>query len=226
MRGTTKLIKENNDKRKLLTSENEKLYEDLLLYIRTDLRVDERAAEELLMDLLDHLIEAQRNGKDATDLFGDSPEAYADELIANMPKENKRNVILQATSFTLGLAGWFTLTYGVLNGIISVFTSIDNDFALGSISIIFLAIVLVGVIGLFIIFRLIRTSVFKPEIQEWKIYVVSGLYGMIAFAFILGVGYFFDGIGPIIQIQWWVLFLIGLALVGLTKGLSRLSLSQ
>lgn len=226
MRGTTELIKENNDKRGILTSENEKIYEDLLLYIRTDLRVDEHAAEELLMDLLDHLIEAQENGKNATDLFGDSLEAYADELIANMPKENKRNIFLLATSFMFGLAGWFALSYGVLNGVISIFTPVDNDFALGSVSLILLALLVVGILGVFIIFRILRSSVFKPEVQNWKIYVQSGLYGMVGFAFVLGVGIFFDGMGPVIQVQWWVFLLIGLALLGVTKGVSHLSTNQ
>ncbi|MDJ0330766.1 DUF1129 family protein [Planococcus sp. S3-L1] len=225
MRGTIKLIKENNDKRELLTSENEKVYEDLLLYIRTDLRVDERAAEELLMDLLDHIIEGQENGKNATDLFGDSPEAYADELIANIPKEDKRNIMLLATSFMLGLAGWFALSYGILNGVISIFIPVDNDFALGSVLLILLALFLVGILGVFIVFRIIRSSVFKKEIQNWKIYVQSGLFGMAGVAFIMGVGYVFEGIGPVIQIQWWVFLLIGLALLGVTKGVSHLSTS-
>ncbi|WP_237146538.1 hypothetical protein [Planococcus halocryophilus] len=65
------------------------------------MRVDEHVAEELLMDVLDHLIEAQEDGKDARDFFVDSLEAYADELIANMPTENKRNIILFFTTFVL-----------------------------------------------------------------------------------------------------------------------------
>lgn len=129
MRGTMELIKENNHKRELLTTENKKIYEELLLYIRTDLRVDEHVAEELLMDLLDHLIEAQANGRDAQDLFGNSLEVYADELIANMPTENKRSIILFFTTFVLGLAGWFSISFGILNGLISIFTPVENEFA-------------------------------------------------------------------------------------------------
>lgn len=226
MRTTTELIKENNHKRDFLNMENEKIYEDLLLYIRTDLRVDEHAAEELLMDLLDHLIEAQENGKDAADLFGDSPETYADELIANMPNEDRRNVVVLFATGIIGLAGWFAVSYGIINAVISLFTPVDNELALGSILLILLGLILVGVLGVFFIFRIIRSSVFKPKNQEWKIYVYSGLYAMLAFAFILGIGFFFDGIGPVVRIQWWLFIVIGLALLGINKGISRLSSSQ
>jgi len=226
MRNAAELIKENNQKRELLNVENEKIYTDVLLYIRTDLRVDEHAAEELLMDLLDHLIEAQENGKDAQDLFGDSLKSYADELIANMPTENKRNIILLFSTGILGLVGWFALSYGILNGVITIFTPVDNKFALGSVSLILLTLLVVGIFGILFIFRIIRSSVFKPKYQEWKLYVQSALYAMVAFAFVLGVGFFFDGIGPVVQVQWWVLLMIGLTLLGLSKGLSRQTLNQ
>ncbi|EMF46402.1 hypothetical protein B481_2152 [Planococcus halocryophilus Or1] len=48
---------------------------------------------------------------------------------------------------------------------------------------------------------------------------------MVGFAFIMGVGFFFDGIGPVIRIQWWVPLLIGLVLLGINKGVSRLSIN-
>lgn len=59
MRDTKRLIEENNQKRKLLSDGNLELYEDFLIYIRTDLRVAEHEGEELLMELLDHMLEAQ-----------------------------------------------------------------------------------------------------------------------------------------------------------------------
>ncbi len=226
MRKTTELINENNDKRQLLNAQNEKIYEDLLLYIRTDLRVSEHAAEELLMDLLDHLIEAQEKGKDAQGLFGDSPKAYADELIANMPTENKRNWLVLFTTFVLGLAGWFVLTFGILNGILSLFTPVNNEFSLGSVSLILLSGLVVGFIGILIIFSILRASVFNSETKEWKIYILSGIFGMIGFAIILGVGFFFDEIGPVVHIQWWILLIIGLLLLSINKAIGKFSTDE
>ena len=45
------LVKENNEKRKQLTKENETYYEQLLVYIRSSLFREERATEELLYEM-------------------------------------------------------------------------------------------------------------------------------------------------------------------------------
>ncbi len=86
---TEELIELNNEKREALSERNQQVYEDFLLYFRTDLRIAEQQAEELLMDILDHLLEAEKEGKTAYDLFGENPKAYAEELIAHLPREKK-----------------------------------------------------------------------------------------------------------------------------------------
>ncbi|ANU10495.1 hypothetical protein A1A1_03982 [Planococcus antarcticus DSM 14505] len=226
MRGPTELIKENNDKRELLNTENERVYEDLLVYIRTDLRVDEHASEEILMDLLDHLLEAQEYKKNAADLFGDSPQAYADELIANLPSQKRRNIYWLAASGLAGLVGWFAITYGIINVVFSTFTAWSNEVALGSILLILLTVSLFGTLSIRLIFKIIRSSIFKPKNQQWKFYVKSGLYGMVIFAFMLGIAFLFDGIGPVVHVAWWAFLLIGIVMLGLSKGFGKLSSGQ
>jgi DNA-binding ferritin-like protein (Dps family) len=76
----------NNEKRKLLTTENEKIYCDMLEYIRISSIMSEQAAEEVLIDVLDHLLDAQAHGKTAYDVFGKDPKAYCDELIDALPR--------------------------------------------------------------------------------------------------------------------------------------------
>ena len=56
------LIELNNEKRKLLTTENENTYSDMLIYIRLA-KVPEYHAEELLIEILDHLIEGRQEEK-------------------------------------------------------------------------------------------------------------------------------------------------------------------
>ncbi|WMT20250.1 hypothetical protein [Parageobacillus toebii] len=53
----------NNEKRKQLNEHNRNYYEDMLVYIRSHLLLSEQQSEELLMELLDHLLEAQKHGK-------------------------------------------------------------------------------------------------------------------------------------------------------------------
>ena len=87
------LIEENNKKRKLLTKENEAYYDDLLVYIRLQFTLSEQQSEEVLMEMLDHLIEGQKEGKTAKDIFGDDPLTFTDEIIEQLPKEKMRNMV-------------------------------------------------------------------------------------------------------------------------------------
>ncbi|HDX9609559.1 DUF1129 family protein [Bacillus toyonensis] len=82
------MIELNNKKRELLTSENEASYGDMLVYLRLS-NVPEQQVEELLLEILDHLIEAQRENKNAYDIFGNDLQSYCDELISALPAQTK-----------------------------------------------------------------------------------------------------------------------------------------
>lgn len=82
------MVKLNNEKRKLLTAENEAAYGDMLVYLRIS-NVPEQQMEELLLEILDHLIEAQAENKNAYDIFGDDLQSYCDELISALPTQTK-----------------------------------------------------------------------------------------------------------------------------------------
>ena len=60
----------------------------MLVYLRLS-NVPEHQVEELLLEILDHLIEAQAENKNAYDIFGNDLQSYCDELIALYPpKQN------------------------------------------------------------------------------------------------------------------------------------------
>ncbi len=82
------MIELNNKKRELLTSENEAAYGDMLVYLRLS-NVPEQQMEELLLEILDHLIEAQVENKNAYDIFGDDLQSYCDELISALPPQTR-----------------------------------------------------------------------------------------------------------------------------------------
>ncbi len=108
------LIKQNNEKRKLLLPENEIYYENLLIYIRSNLFRKERATEEILLEMLDHLLEAQKDGKSAEQVFGKSPQQLAEEIIESLPKESVKEVMEFAFENILTLFGWFLVVWGFL----------------------------------------------------------------------------------------------------------------
>lgn len=223
MRKTAELIEENNWKRELLHPENEKVYNDFLLYVRTDLRVDEHAGEEILMDLLDHLVEAQEEGKTATDLFGESPQQYADEVISNLPRENRRNVTWFVSTQIINLAGWFAAVFGLVNLIVSFFKPVSSEIAAGTLVIMLLSVMLVAYIGVSVIFKIVRSSVFQDKSQQRKSYVKAGLYGAAAFALIYAAAWLFTDAGPVITLEWWAALLIGLSLLLISRLMNKVA---
>lgn len=81
------MVKLNNKKRELLTTENEAAYGGMLIYLRLT-SVPQKQMEELLLEILDHLLEAQEDGKTAHDIFGEDLKAYCDELINSSEHQN------------------------------------------------------------------------------------------------------------------------------------------
>ena len=133
------LIKANNLLRKKLTSENQKYYEDLLTYIRGKSTFNrEKDVEQLLLEILHDLIDAQNNGQNAEDYFGKNPQTLADEILQTLPK-----------SFfeTFKLACYILIGYVLLFATPNVVLPTSNlDFGkliiLGTISFVFSLVVL------------------------------------------------------------------------------------
>lgn len=102
------MVKLNNRRRKQLTEENKAYYEDMLLYLRKS-RLPAKKVEELLLEILDHLLVAQTEGRTATEVFGTEPEAYCEELVQSFEKPPyfylKRYVFI----FGIGLSVGFLL---------------------------------------------------------------------------------------------------------------------
>ena len=114
-----KLVSENNEKRNLLTEENKEYYTNFLTYVRSSFFKDEYATEEVLLEMLDHVLLAQEEGKSAEAVFGKKPKELADEVIENLPPEPLKFM------FTFGLELIATLLagYTVIMGIMDIVTN-------------------------------------------------------------------------------------------------------
>ncbi|MBU7592561.1 DUF1129 family protein [Metabacillus halosaccharovorans] len=224
MRSAKQLIKENNEKRELLTAENKQLYEDFLIYMRTELRIAEYESEELLMDILDHLLEAQEDGKDATTLFGSKPKEYAEELIASLPEEKKRYVFPFVISQVFNLLGLFCFIYGLGQLILPYFIEIPQSISLGNSIGLIMIILAMTYFGIIVFFKLIRSTLFtqnkkKTRHTMWK----AGLLGGGSFAIIMLLTWILPDFGPEVQVEWWVYFISGFILVVLSKVIGRVN---
>ncbi|MBE7146444.1 hypothetical protein FUT12_02280 [Bacillus mycoides] len=166
------MIELNNRKRKLLTPENEAAYGDMLVYLRLS-NVPEHQVEELLLEILDHLIEAQAENKNAYDIFGDDLQPYCDELIAALPAPTKLEKfsligfvisLLLAIQFGIdALVSTFILIFGKNIEQLSPAFSIPG-------TTLFVSLIILGI--LFILYLLKRYSF--DQTMNWKRRILFG----------------------------------------------------
>lgn len=218
---TKELIKENNVKRELLTEKNEKYYSDMLTYIRLQVSLSEQSTEEVLMEMLDHLLEGQEEGKTAAEIFGDDPKEYADELVGQLPKEKKRDLFQFGTQIVTNMLGWFLMIRGIVIVIISQFKEVDNSIYLYSDFALFGAMLIAGVLGVWIVFKMINKTVFDKSKNTWKIEVVVGLGGAVLAVGVMATGYFYKEQGPAFPFPWYWSIAIGGVLWLISRAIKR-----
>jgi uncharacterized membrane-anchored protein len=182
------LIALNNEKRKQLNEHNRSYYENMLVYIRSHLMLSEQQSEELLMELLDHLLEAQKHGKSAEDVFGKDAKAYCDELICQLPKEKKRNIYAFIGYLMIRLFALIALATGAVELVAELFTDVDDTVYLGKAFVLFVIDLAIILLVVALVMFSVRKSVFRD---------VSSIFGnkvkdflIVSFAFCLVIGMF------------------------------------
>ena len=126
-----------------LIKENETYYSDLIVYIRTKTFFrDELKTEELLMEVLQDILEAQKNSVSAADYLGNSPKETADQIIEQIPF-NFKNVL---TTFLYAFLTY--AAFSILPNLIFPETAFDaGAFLLSGIYYFFLATILIWGVG-------------------------------------------------------------------------------
>ena len=209
------LIKENNEKRKQLNKENKEFYEDMLLYIRLSFDKSDLETEEILMELLDHLVEAQNENRTAKDLFGDNPRAYANEIIGELPamitKKRVLYVLMGIFNFLAVAAFINGLVHTVLHYAFGLFEPVKT-FYLGSVTVLTVLSLAIAFTVLYVFMQYMRWTCFK-HVSKLKEFWLGGLlFGVLPFGcFFLLIATMPD-FGPAITFPLYWLIVLGVAL--------------
>lgn len=205
------MIRENNRLQEQMTPANLKYYEDMVVYIRTS-PVNQVRGEELLLELGQHLLDAQSKGKRAEDIFGSDPAAYCAELVENLPKLKGISQMQVHLMIPWVALTWFFFAQALI-GFITVWTggSVENVSQVRISTLILIA----G--GSYILIKLIMNRInreaFQPEENTRKIHLRGiGIYTAVVVV-ILVAGVWLGRALPVLVIPPWlslVLFIAGL----------------
>ncbi|MBM7646839.1 DNA-binding ferritin-like protein (Dps family) [Scopulibacillus daqui] len=209
---TKELIKLNNQKRKQLTKENEAYYDDMLVYIRTHLFLSERQSEELLMELLNHLLDAQAEGKTAKDVFGDDPKTVCDEMIEELPKEQTKNAAAFIFYLSCKVIGYIMIISGVGDLIFSIFKSKSSPIYIGTEAAKTILSLLIIFAAVWMIFLWLKSSVYK-RFSKFKSGIIVGSISCLFLFDVLLVSRLIPAFGPEIHINGLFCLCIGLFII-------------
>lgn len=91
-----------------ISKEGEKFLIDTKVYLITK-GIKEEDVDAFLEDAELHLIEGEKREKTVSDIFGDSPKEYAEELAKEMEKD-KSGSIKSILGMIIGIGGYWLLT--------------------------------------------------------------------------------------------------------------------
>ncbi|MCL1631712.1 DUF1129 family protein [Sporolactobacillus sp. CPB3-1] len=202
MISSKQLILENNEKRKLLNKENKKYYDDMLVYIRLKSKASERESEEILMELLDHLIDGQQSGKTAADIFGDDPRGYADELICELPKENLISRLPFFGFLAANFIAWFLITRGVILLILGYFMAVNDMVHPAAALIVIIYWLIYALLMVWFIFRILEQSLFKKKKTFLKQMIAAGIIVAAGIGLGFTLMHFLPALGPSFSFGW------------------------
>ncbi|MEX0416871.1 DUF1129 domain-containing protein [Bacillus sp. C30] len=141
-----------------VSKEGEKFLIDTKVYLITK-GIKEEDVDAFIEDAELHLIEGEKEGKTVSDIFGDSPKEYAEELAKEMEKD-KGGSIKSILAMIIGIGGYWILTH-------ILFNNPNQQFTLTNIQLIGYPIVLIiTIIGTIVAFRM---SSFKNKFVEFGI---------------------------------------------------------
>ncbi|MBK5349582.1 DUF1129 domain-containing protein [Bacillus sp. TH44] len=147
-----------------VSKEGEKFLIDTKVYLITK-GIKEEDVDAFLEDAELHLIEGEKKGKTVSDIFGDSPKEYAEEL-ANEMEKGKGGSIKTILGMIIGIGGYWLLTN-------ILFESPNHEFTLTNVQLIGYPIVLmITIVAIIFAFKM---SSFKSKIKEFSIIYVAAL---------------------------------------------------
>ena len=182
------MVELNNQRRKLLTKENLKYYEDMLVYIRLSYDKSDQEIEEVLLELLDHLLEAQKEGRTAKEVFGRNPKEFADEIVGALPKLVTKEKIKYSFMIIFFLFGVGAIISPILTIVYNYFSdknTLVEEIYIGSAALKALLSIPLAFLLLFLMLQFMRWTCFKNFSKMGEFFITWIFMTMIIGVFVV-----------------------------------------
>ena len=98
------LLRKNNLREKEISKENDEIYTNMIVYIRTS-NMSDYNQEVVREDIINMILDGQRRGDNIQEVMGGNYKEVCDEIIAAMPKRTPKERLLDFVGITLNVLG-------------------------------------------------------------------------------------------------------------------------
>ncbi|EGL15565.1 MULTISPECIES: DUF1129 family protein [unclassified Paenibacillus] len=201
---TSQMSAENAKLQQQLNEENKKYYGGMLVYIRTS-DIDERQGEELLLEMLQHLLQAQKEGRSARVVFGTDPLAYCKDLVSQLPSRGRAERFRMVV-----MIPWITLTWMFLAYAVTGFLTIMAGAGIGrmnEVSPTFLFIAAVdSILVVKVILALMNKTAFNGSERKFRLLFL--LLYIVSIGAVTAAGMLLKPYLPVFTVSPWISLLI------------------
>lgn len=176
---TKKLLKENNQREKLLTPVSQAAMTDIVVYLRgRDL--SEYHQEEVRRDIQEMVLEAEGRGETMETVIGEDYKTFCDEIVSAFPPRSQKEKILEHLDILLSTLG-ILLVIWLVKSLISGGLAGPLTLTLGQL----ISWVVILAVAEAIVWWVTRTAFDKPEKNKGKTFVKVWVIVFLALAAIL-----------------------------------------
>jgi DNA-binding ferritin-like protein (Dps family) len=186
---TRKLLRENNEFEKNLSTQNQKTLTDIVVYLR-GCNISEYHQEEVRKDIMQMVADGEARDERIESVIGEDFKQFCDEIVNAFPPRSKKEKIMTAVSEAFSLSSLMLgiwLAGGILEAILKKTTFAALSLTLGDV-VNGLLIVTIAIVAI----KIICKSSFKPvkEPGRIKLFLVAWVVLFLIFAAIFMISHF------------------------------------
>lgn len=123
---TKKILKKNNNRSEAISEENDKIYTDMIVYLRSS-NLTQYNQELVREDIIELILEGQQRGDNIQKVMGGRYKEICDEIIDIMPKKTTKDKVIEFIEMSFSVL-WILGLIDVISNLINALVSKTREF--------------------------------------------------------------------------------------------------